>query len=504
MQKNPSIRPALLSIVAICITMVIASGCRTSQFASPSENVFRSTFEPCQLPAPIFGGTITADCGTLSVPENRASPGGREIDLHVATLPAISRNPLRDPLFFITGGPGQAATESYGQVAAAFMPVNQNRDIVLVDQRGTGQSNALRCPITPELQAASEPSDAQIEAWLTGCLDDLAADPAHYTTVDAVEDLEHLRLTLGYERINLYGVSYGTRVALAYADRYPGSTRSIILDGVVPGDQIVGLHVARNAQESLDRIMRLCESDEHCSQSFPDLAVSFKQLLERVVGQPVDLSLPHPTTGVQTDVVLDHQAVAMVTRLHSYAPETVAILPLLIHTAQVEGNLLPLAAQSLLVGQQLEDSISIGMNLSIVCSEDAPFLDDETINAANNGSYYEHIETDRIRRFCSFWPAAPVDPNLKQPVHSDVPALLLSGDLDPVTPPSNGRRAAETLSNSVHVIAPFQGHSVAIRGCIPSLIESFIDTAAPGELDVTCIEVMKPVPFFLSFSGPSP
>ena len=326
MQKTITYWSTFLKTGMLSLLLLLAAGCTNSSSISQTESVFRDTFEPCQLPAPLFGRTVTAECGWLSVFEDPAAQDGsssntRQIDLYIAILPAISRTPLDDPLFFIAGGPGQAATESYGQLAPAFADINQTRDIVLVDQRGTGKSNPLSCPITADLEEEADPTDEQIQQWLSTCADKLDADPTLYTTTIAIQDLDRVRAQLGYAKINLFGVSYGTRVALTYADTYPEQTRSMTLDGVVPADQPLGQDVARNAQSALDKIFQRCQSDSACSEAFPNLADSFAKLMSQLDREPIKLTMPHPISGESTEVTVDRQAAATVVRLHSYAPE---------------------------------------------------------------------------------------------------------------------------------------------------------------------------------------
>lgn len=491
--------------VFYCVLGLFLLGCTANRETDArAENPFLESFLPCQLPAPLFGGTIAAQCGTLSVSENPDVTDGRQIDIHVAILPAVSRTPLEDPLFFIPGGPGQAASESYGQVAPAFLKINQDRDIVLVDQRGTGKSNPLRCDIPPEFEEGPEPTDAEVADWLSSCAASLDADPTQYTTVRTVADLDAVRSALGYHQINLYGVSYGSRVALHYAEAHPQHVRAMALDGVVPGDQIVGLHVAQNAQNSLNQILALCRSHTECKEAFPNVSASLQELLFQLDEAPIELRLPHPASGILTDVTLDRQSVASVIRLHSYAPETAALLPLLIHTAHVEKNPQPLAAQSILISQNLESSISMGLNLSVVCAEDAPYIDLDDAEAANADSYYQDFETERMLRFCQSWPSADAATDGKRAIESDVPTLLLSGEFDPVTPPQNAEQAAKTLSNSQHIVAPYQGHAVVTRGCIPLLLADFFEAADPQAVDASCVKTLQPTSFFTTFAGPQP
>lgn len=473
------------------------------------------TLKPCQLSAPGISQRISAECGTLTVFEDRAAGTGRTIDLRIAVLPAVSRTPAPDPLFFLTGGPGQAATESFVQVAGAFLSINRTRDIVLVDQRGTGGSNPLRCPL-PEDPLPEEPvegeaataateSEAEYTArWLQSCADSLDADPTLYITHIAMDDLDQVRAALGYEQINLYGVSYGTRAALSYLRQYPPRVRSLILDGVVPPDLALGLNVARNAQRSLDLIFARCAAEPACAESFPDLSGTFAQLMQRLAEQPIELTLPHPVSGNLTHIALGRDDVAFAVRLHSYSPETAALLPLLIHAAQVESSWEGLAAQTLLVSEQLSDSISVGMNLSVLCAEDAPYLTEEAAAAANENTYYGNLETSRMIRNCQVWPSGTPPAGAKEPVSSELPVLLLSGEVDPVTPPANAEQVASGLPNSLHIVAAGQGHGIAARGCIPQLMQQFVEQGNADGLNTACVADLEPTPFFLSFAGPAP
>jgi pimeloyl-ACP methyl ester carboxylesterase len=434
--------------------------------------------------------------------EDRAAGSGRAIDLHVAVVPARGRSPAPDPLFLLTGGPGQAATETYPLLAPALASINLRRDIVLVDQRGTGQSRPLRCP---ELQEQLDPpSAADLDVWLKGCLAQLDADPKLYTTPIAVDDLDQVRAALGYEQINLYGVSYGTRVALTYMRQHPDRVRAAILDGVVPQDAALGLAVARDAQRSLDMIFARCAADSACAGAFPDVRAEFAALLDQLGREPARLSLAHPITGAPTELTLDRDTLATSVRLLSYSSETAALLPLLIHAARAAGDTRLLAAQALLVADQLGGSISSGMNLAVICSEDMSFFTAAQAHAANTGTYLGDGETGRIQALCAGWPRGELPADYKRPVASDAPALLLSGEADPVTPPANAEQAAKTLPNSLHLVAPGQGHNVITRGCLPRVASDFIDRGSAAGLQADCVKDIRPMPFFTSFTGTEP
>jgi pimeloyl-ACP methyl ester carboxylesterase len=457
---------------------------------------------PCQLAAPGSAEHIAARCAILTVFEDRAAQSGRTIDLHIAVVPALSRSPAPDPLFLLAGGPGQAASETYPLLAGAFAPLNQKRDIVLVDQRGTGLSRALRCP--PAKSTLEIPSAAQLAASLSSCLASLDADPKLYTTAIAMDDLDQVRAALGYERINLYGVSYGTRAALTYMRQHPDRVRSAILDGVVPQDQALGLNVARDAQRALNLIFDRCAGDYVCKCAFPDARGEFAALLERLARQPARVSLPHPTSGAATELIFDRDELAASVRLLSYAPETAALLPLLIHTVHDSGDYRLLAAQALMAGDQLNGSISSGMNFSVLCAEDLPFLDQARAAQANAGAYLGDTEIDKLRAICGLWPRGAVPADFKQPVASSAPALLLSGEDDPVTPPDNADQAAKTLPNSLRLVAPGQGHIVIMRGCIPRIAADFVERGTVAGLSTDCVGDIRPAPFFTSFTGPQP
>jgi pimeloyl-ACP methyl ester carboxylesterase len=458
----------------------------------------------CQLSSPGMPIRLPAECGEIQVFENRAEAQGRQIPIHFAVIPAVSRNPAPDPLFFITGGPGQAATESYPQISNAFDRIHQKRDIVLVDQRGTGKSNPLVCP-APQIDTAPEDlPDAKLSDWLKNCLGNLQADASLYTTPIAMQDLDEVRMTLGYEKINLYGVSYGTRAALTYLEAYPDRVRSVILDGVVPQDDRLGLTVGRDAQRALDLIFERCTQDIACNQKFPDLPEEFTHLLDQLKARPVDVTLTHPVSGEETQIRFTSEKVASAIRLFSYAPETAALLPLLIHNAYEHQAFATLASDYLIVSEELEGSIDNGMGYSVLCSEDVPFYTLQEAQNINADSYLGNVVAEELFHVCQVWPHGSVPADYKKPVRSNVPVLLLSGEADPVTPPSNGDEAAKTLTNSLHLIVPGQGHNVIYRGCIPKIAADFVESGSLQGLNTACSQDIRPMPFFLNFSGPVP
>jgi pimeloyl-ACP methyl ester carboxylesterase len=493
-------------IVLLCglfLLSGIAEGCGGKLPASKTGQ--KIPLKPCHLSAPGSAERLPAKCGQLTVYENRADKSGRQIELHIAVIPTISRTPEPDPIFFITGGPGGASTQDFVSLRPAFKRINEKRDIILVDQRGTGQSHPLECT-SPEEEPAPDDETA-FRTEIENCIDQLDADTRFYTTQDAVDDLDQVRAALGYEKIDLYGVSYGTRVAQVYVRSHPERVRAVILDGVVPLDEALGVSVASDAQRTLNAVFARCAADTDCNRAFPDLPGALAALLGRVEKAPVVLTLENPYTSEPDRVNFTRNKLGLAIRLFSYSAETVALLPLLIHDANATGDLNRLAAQAMIVTEQLEGSINSGLHNSVVCAEDVPFYgrDGEFVGDAQAekrsylGESYKQLE-----KVCKYWPAARVSAEFKTPLRSDVPVLLLSGELDPVTPPTNAEHAAETLPNSLHLIAPGQGHGVLMRGCIYKVATDFIESGTVKGLDTGCVQDLKPNPFFLSYTGPKP
>lgn len=459
-------------------------------------------FQDCQIGATGSATRMQARCTTLVVPEDRAHPEGRKIGLHIAVLKARASEPRPDALFFLAGGPGQAATEAYVEEAPAFERIQADRDIVLVDQRGTGESNRLDCPAAPGLPDAA--TDAAVDRAVDACLKQLSGDPRYYTTSVAVQDLDAVRAALGYPGIDLYGISYGTRVALQYLREYPAHTRSVILDGVVPADLALGPDVSLDAQHALGLIFTRCDRDPACHKAFPDPAGAFAGLQRELGDRAVSVTLRDPLSGAPRTESLSWNKVAQAVRLMSYQSETASLLPLLIHQA-VEHDYAPLMGTALIFSNEIESDFAEGMANSVLCTEDAPFLkDDAPQDAARRETYLGGHTLDMLVKTCRRWPRGVIAPDFKQPVKSGAPVLLLSGEDDPITPPANAARAARTLSNSLALVVPGQGHGNVFRGCLPRVAADFIARASVKGLDTACIRKIEPFPFFVNFSGPTP
>jgi pimeloyl-ACP methyl ester carboxylesterase len=462
----------------------------------------RPEFHECQIGAEDGSQRQQALCTTFMVPEDRQHPEGKQIGLHVAWLKARATTPKPDVLFFIAGGPGEASTEAFLQEAASFDRIRSEHDILLVDQRGTGSSNRLDCPEPP---AGTQPSAAAVIAAVQACLKQLPGDPRFYTTTVAVQDLDAVRAAMGFPQVDLYGISYGTRVALQYLRAYPGSVRAVVLDGVVPADLAIGPGVSLDAQHALGLIFTRCAQAPNCNQAFPDLTGNFAALQKDLGERAVSVSLRDPLTGAPRTEQLTWEKVAIAVRLMSYQSETAALLPLLIHQAAVQHDYLPLMSTALLFTDQLQSALAQGMGASVLCTEDAPFFsDDPELRKQLQDTYLGANTFEQITQSCSVWPHGVIDPDFKKPVVSSKPVLILSGEDDPITPPVNAERAAKTLSDSLSLVVPGQGHGNVFRGCMPRVMSDFVDAGSAKGLDTACVKDIKPFPFFTSFSGPQP
>jgi len=456
--------------------------------------------------------SLAAWCTHFAVPEDWDNPGGRHIELAVALVPAAAAAPEPDIVTFLDGGPGGAAREDYPQVAAAFAPLHERHTILLVDQRGTGGSNALDCPAlqepattptehaTRQLTAADAP--AAMAQQLEQCLLQLQprAAPQFYTTTQAVHDLESVRAALGAPRLDLIAISYGTRVAQQFAARFPDSVRSVVLDSPVPNRLALLSEHARNLEHALQLQFARCRATPACAARFQDPYATLYRLRDRLLASPVAVTLPDPVTFAPMHLMLSAQDLAAVVRFDAYNELTAALLPLMIDEAQ-RGNYTPLLGQKTLFTTDLGDHITGALELSVLCAEDVDLLaarpEDERTLLGNDA-------ISRAQAACRLWPKGRRPADFHAPFHSRLPVLVLDGELDPVTPPAYGAEIVAALPHARQLIAAGQGHGVIGAGCMPRLVRRFVETLETGELDAHCLAALGPVPAFIDYDGAPP
>jgi pimeloyl-ACP methyl ester carboxylesterase len=457
----------------------------------------------CRLEHPLHLTSIPARCGTLRVPEDREHSKERSIELKVAVVPALNRRSTAAPMFLLAGGPGQSAMQVYVSLSSAFTRINRNHAIVLLDQRGTGNSSPQTCEYPEEWQQPVDPMPA-LRQSTRDCLAKLGQQVRFYTTSIAARDLDEMRAALGYEQIDLYGASYGTRVAELYMRRYPARVHAVILDGVTYPEQVIGAETPQDGENALNLIVARCRQAPDCAATYPDLQQDLESLLRQFGPQKVMVTIDDPNSGLPLEIEFNRRILGAALRFLSYSAMQASLLPALIHQA-VHGKLRPLASQSVMNARQIGDQLANGMQYSVICSEDEPFFEAANIDRPAMARTYQGTElVDALHEICKLWPRGPVDADLHAPLHSDLPTLLLSGEADPVTPPADAERAAVGLTRHRHLVLKGEGHGQLTTGCVPRLMADFLDGTAPDMLDASCLLQHTAEPFFLSMTGPAP
>ncbi len=425
-----------LVIALPCICIALLSCCwATNLLAAPK-------FTPCSLTGSGGNGNLQAECAIWKRPldPSAAAPpkkqrGQEQGELFVARLVSTAIDPARDAFTIINGGPGGSSIDMMVDLAPVLQAFTRERDVIVIDQRGTGKSTPLDC--TALTDTTDEIDTARTIELTKECLDKLPYDPRFFSASVAVEDLEALRRSLGYEQLSVYGVSYGTRVALQFLRVYPESLRAVVIDGVVPPDLSLGSNIAINSQRALEAVFARCATSPVCDERFPNLQQAFDRLSNRLQTHPVPMQLQHPVTGKPTQLDLTYGHLALWLRLALYAPETTALIPLIIDQAASHENYLPVAASALRMLHDLTESLTYGMHNAVVCTEDVPFFDDASEDFATlENTYLGREMYDSLQAMCSVWPAGVIHSDMTKPVTSDVPTLVLSGEFDPITPPA--------------------------------------------------------------------
>ncbi len=454
-------------------------------------------FTPCTLSQAGQAQTVPARCATLRVAEDRSSASGRKLELAVAWVPSTAKAPPRDPVVMLAGGPGQSALEAFPTVYPAFREILRQRHVLLVDQRGAGRSNPLQCPGTLNDEALRLLDTAgvdEVRRLTTDCLQELGpnVDVRAYTTSAYIADLEDVRRALAIAQFNLVGVSYGTRVALEYLRRHPASIRTVVLDSVVPPSLALGNEHAKNLEAAVDAQFARCSADVECTQRFGSPRARLDELLQRLHEHPQHVTYRDPLTNEQREDEFTAISLASVVRFHSYAPQLFGMLPMLLAEA-ANGQFGNLMAQSRMMEQLIGEQIYVPLQLSVMCAEDAPGM---RVDPADAGTILGTEFVDYTLAQCAVWPRGTMPKDFHDAVKSDLPVLLLSGELDPVTPPRYADEVQRTLPNSRHFVFRGQGHSVMGVGCGPRLVAEFIATADAKALDGNCLDQLQYSPPF--------
>jgi pimeloyl-ACP methyl ester carboxylesterase len=436
-------------------------------------------------------------CGKLQVSENYNKPDGEQITINFVILPAIDNSEAKSPLMFLAGGPGQAAAELASGLTNVFYEVRKTRDLILVDQRGTGASHPLQCEDATEQNVyALTPEDFSAKD-IKDCLRKLTGDLSQYNSENAIRDFEAVREALGHQKINIYGGSYGTRAGLVYMRMFPDSLRSVVLDSVGPIEVPIGLF-GQSSARSFNLLLKNCQKDTNCQQAFPMLEQEFTALLARLEEAPAQVNIAHPRLGTQAKFVISKAKLLGTIRSQLYSVATRSLVPLVIHQAYL-GNYIPLAG--LIAQTEGGQGIYIGLLFNITCNEDFPRISemDFELDADNNfGGGDSHFS---FKMVCPLWPQYRPSDIFYKSVIADIPTLILSGDLDPVTPPSNGEYSAKSLPNNHHIVVKNASHTVAMSTCASDIINEFLTSLKPKKLDESCLEEIPNESFMTNLNG---
>ncbi len=436
----------------------------------------------CYMP----GREDRVTCLSLKVPLDWRAPKAAQISVFAAIIPALSRSASSDPLFLLPGGPGQSGDALLPFVPQAFRAINQSRDLVLLYPRGTKRSTLLRCADSKTLPQ----SDADIAAEIKACAAAQKVDPRFFTSADIAQDIDALRKALGYARINLWGGSFGTRLAQHYAKNFPAQTRSLILDGATPITESILLSSARSMDAALASIAAACRSDKSCNAQMPNLDTQLRALVARLNARPERITLMDPATLKPQRFSLNGKTLAMAIRQTLYAPQSRALLPPLVKAA-LTGNYQPFAA--LASGPELQgEAMAIGAHLSAMCAEDVPAVTAAQMQAASRGTMLGLMEYQNYQLQCAQWPHRKLSAAERAWTAPDVPVLVLSGALDPVTPPALGTKTAALFKRSRHIIVPASGHISSAFACAPRLLQNFLDDLKPAKLETKCLQHAVP------------
>ncbi|MBV7317233.1 alpha/beta hydrolase [Shewanella sp. NIFS-20-20] len=456
----------------------------TVALATPTWSWAQTSPQASEQPCYVEGISEQVLCGQVSVPENAAQADGKKIDIHYVILPAIKNANPEQALLAIAGGPGQSAIENAAGFDRMLKEVRQFKDILLIDQRGTGRSNILACDTLDTINALAlndEQQDARTE--MARCLADIEADIGQYGSMNAIADFEAVRQQAGYSQLDLYGISYGSRMAQVYMKQYPQILRTVTLDGVVPMQQNI-LYISDAIARATELMLSDCQQDSLCQQRFPQLPQQLAAVEQQLAQAPLVTNVMQPRSGEPAEFTLTRSKFLGTIRMALYSPTTRALLPYAIEQAAV-GNLQPILGLHALT---LDGAgIAMGMHASVVCAEDIPFITPEMETMAN-GNYTGQTMLKALAASCDVWQVPAVDPSFHQPVVSDTPTLLLSGQLDPATPPSWGELAAVQLSNAQHLVAPYAGHGVAYQTCGNELIATLVKQGNLDTLDSQCLQ----------------
>jgi pimeloyl-ACP methyl ester carboxylesterase len=481
-------------------------------------NAFRALFAVLSLPlsaaraeqpriqscsAP--GLSAPARCGTLKVWEDRQARKGRKIGIQFLVVPATSGAPVKEAVAFFSGGPGQSAIDSAAQVTTMLAGVRDGRDLLFVDLRGTGRSNRLPCASAKPADLQSYLKEFYTPADVVRCAKELRsrADVRLYHSAPALDDVEELRAALGYEKLDLFGISYGTRAALVFLRRHPEHVRAVLMHGSAPTDTRYPITVPRDAQLAVDGVFAECALDPGCRSAFPDPAGDLKKSLELLERGPAKAAVLDPKTGAMTSVMLSRDRYSEGIRAMAYDASSSSLIPAVVHRA-AQGDFGPAAEEEVSWRLGIEEQ-SRGVHLAVTCSEDVDFIDLAEADRIAQGTFMTAWRAADQKAACAVWPHAKLDASVQQPVRSRVPLLVMNGEHDPATARYHAERMLAGFPNGRLIVIPSQGHGfnglVGLKPCYEQIVTRFIRAGEAKGVDASCMAGVHRPPFPASFPG---
>jgi pimeloyl-ACP methyl ester carboxylesterase len=484
-------------IGSLLFLSLLFGGCRPLPSVT-SPLVSKATPIPLTLkPCIVADKTVYAECGALHVPEDRTHPEGRYLDLDVVVVRARGPGHEPDPLFYITGGPGGAATDSdiVSGVKTFLWEINAQRDIVFLDQRGTNGKHRLTCESPSSLN--SDSSQQQVDAWIKQCLANLDGDPRFYTTAVAMRDLDDARAALGYDKINLYGGSYGVIAEQVYMRMFPEHIRTVVMDHGTALDLPFRYILPRASQSALDQILAYCEQDEKCHAAYPDIRGDWKKILDRLAKGPVVTSWIPPGAHMPDTVTMEGLAEGIHQLM--FKAGTYVQIPSLIHTLAINENWTSIVkSYNEQYGSSGGDNRLLLMKEVIFCFEPAWGVQPDQVARFSPDSYYLSQQVKILQsepKLCAALPKP--DPSLIYGPGKPTPlsALMFNSLIDPQNPPSNIEPALKEFTRSRLVVEPTEGHQTNFSvdsNCRWKIIAQYIEQGSVDGLDISCLEKIKP------------
>jgi len=466
-------------------------------FLAPFETdaSFGLKIEPCFLEE--LGEEVL--CGTFEVMENRQVRKGAKIRLNFIILPAWTTDPAPDPVFIFSGGPGQGSADMAKYFAWDYEKLRWERDIVLVDQRGTGQSNRLHC------QRIGDPDSAQTylsdmfpEDYIKNCRKELekTANLRHYDSTTAMQDIDDLRSALGYEQINIIGSSYGSYTGIVYMKYFPESVRSAFLTHIAMPNWTYSGSIAPNTEVALERLLTDCAMDPDCAIDYPNLRLQLGQVLDQLKQGPAMVPIINPFTGAPENVSFTYNNFIHIVRSMLYSTGRSRWIPVFVHWAAA-GHFSPITEYAVNHLYGINTDIMDGMFLCVTCTETIPYINYAEARALAQGTFMGTYRLEQQKNACDWWVRGEHPADFHEMYMMDIPTLILSGEFDPVTPPQYGEELASYLPSSLHVVIPNAGHEFGTvwEDCFDDVVAQFISQGSLNGLDVTCVDQHVRPPF---------